>query len=205
MKSFKTYLTESTKVYEFRVKLACEMDKAAEEKLKAALEAYQLESFKAGTHLPIAEHIDFPQCGPTEVNVYEVALHYPVIENQLRQLIHEKASIALECIRVIPGYKTSPYEAILAGTEQSKTWKEGDAVLAQEEMTTESASEDLVGDKRVSSLLKDLEEELKDTRQWLGAANVPAQAKDTNKLPQGNVSPVGSRQNKIPSPVKGRK
>ena len=59
MKSFKTYLTESTKVYEFRIKLACEMDKDAEEKLKVALEAYQLESFKAGTHLPIAEHIAF--------------------------------------------------------------------------------------------------------------------------------------------------
>ena len=204
MKSFKTYLTESTKVYEFRIKLACEMDKTAEEKLKAALEAYQLDSFKSGTHLPIAEHIDFPQCGPTEVNVYEVALHYPVIENQLRQLVHEKAGIALECIRVIPGYKTSPYEAILAGEEQSKAWKEGDAVLAQEDMTTEAAG-DLVGDKRVSSLLKDLEEELKDTRQWLGAANVPPQAKDTNQLPQGKMSPVGSKQNKIPSPVKGRK
>lgn len=204
MKSFKSYLTESTKVYEFRIKLACEVDKETKDKLKAALEAYQLESFKDGKHLPIAEHIDFPQCGPTEVNVYEVALHYPVIDAQLRQLVHEKAGVPLSCIRVIPGYKTSPYEAILAGEEQSKTWKAGDAVLAQEDMTTEAA-DDLVGDTRVGSMLKDLEEELKDTRQWLGAADVPPQAKDTNKLPQGNMSPVGSRQNKIPSPVKGRK
>lgn len=204
MKSFKSYLTESTKVYEFRIKLACEVDKETKDKLKAALEAYQLESFKDGKHLPIAEHIDFPQCGPTEVNVYEVALHYPVIDAQLRQLVHEKAGVPLSCIRVIPGYKTSPYEAMLAGEEQSKAWKAGDAVLAQEDMATEDAG-DLVGDRRSSSLLKDLEEELKDTRQWLGAANVPPQAKDTNKLPQGNMSPVGSRQNKIPSPVKGRK
>lgn len=180
------------------------MDKESEDKLKAALETYQLESFKAGTHLPIAEHVDFPQCGPTEVNVYEVALHYPVIDAQLRQLVTEKTGIPLTCIRVINSPKNNPYELILDGKEQSKEWKQGDAVLAQEEMTTEAA-EDLVGDKRVGSLMKELEEELKDTRQWLGAANVPSQAKDTNKLPQGNMSPVGSRQNKIPSPVKGRK
>lgn len=202
MKSFKSYLTESTKVYEFRIKLACEMDKETEGKLKAALEAYQLDSFKAGTRLPIAEHIDFPQCGPTEVNVYEVALHYPVIENQLRQLVTEKTGIPLQCIRVIPGYKTSPYEAILAGQEQSKEYKQGDAILTQEEMVTEAPDQELVGDKRVPSLIKELE----DTRKYKYefAAEEGDKAKTTNDAPQNNVSPVGSHQNKIPSPVKGK-
>lgn len=202
MKSFKSYLTESTKVYEFRIKLACEMDKEAEGKLKAALEAYQLDSFKAGKHLPIAEHIDFPQCGPTEVNVYEVALHYPVIENQLRQLVTEKTGIPLACIRVIPGYKTSPYEAILAGQEQSKEYKQGDAVLDQADMVTEAPAEDLVGDKRVPSLIKELEDSRKYKYEF--AASEAGDAKTTNELPQGNTSPVGSQQNKIPSPVKGK-
>lgn len=204
MKSFKNYLTESTKVYEFRIKLACEMDKESKDKLKTALEAYQVESFKDGKHLPIAEHVDFPQCGPVEVNVYEVALHYPVIDSQLRQLVHEKTSIPLQCIRVIPGYKTSPYEAMLAGTEQSKEFKQGDAVLAQEDMVTESPAEDLVGDKRVPSLIKELE----DTKKYkydYAASEGSGNPKTTNDLPQGDKSPVGSQQNKIPSPVKGQK
>jgi hypothetical protein len=71
-------------------------------------------------------------------------------------------------------------------------------------MVTESPAEDLVGDKRVPSLIKELE----DTKKYkydYAASEGSGNPKTTNDLPQGDKSPVGSQQNKIPSPVKGQK
>ena len=60
MKSFTEYLTESKKVYEFKVKLAGDYENAGE-KIKSALAPYKVEKCSAGKRLPIAEtHSDFP-------------------------------------------------------------------------------------------------------------------------------------------------
>ena len=52
------------------------------------------------------------------------------------------------------------------------------------------------------SFIKELEKHK--TSKFEVAGKEKADGKTTNELPQGTKSPVGSRQNKIPNPVKGK-
>jgi hypothetical protein len=88
----------------------------------------------------------------------------------------------------------------LEGKEKSNL--SGDVVLSKDEMVAEKPDKDLVGDARIPSLIKELEE----TRKYeysIPAGGKSPEGKTTNSVPLGNMSPIGSRQNKIPSPVKG--
>lgn len=188
MKAFKTYLAESTRTYDFRIKLACELDDDCLTKLKQALEAYQLDSISKPKRLPVHEHPDFPQAGPTEVNIIDVKVCYPVNSAQVRAIIGESCGINLACIRVIAGGENNPYEKIQAGEEQSKEWKEGDAVLNQEEMVTEAPAEDLVGTKRLPTIMQELEASRKYKYEFEQANT--EKVKTSNDLPVNNVSPI---------------
>lgn len=198
MKSFKTYLIENHRTYDFRIRIAGELPEDFDNKLKSAYDAYKVNSVKHVKRLPIQDSIMFPNQGPVEVNVIDVNLQYPCNDIQLLTLLSERIQRDQCCIRVTPA--NSPYEAALEGIEQSN--KDGEIVLANTDMKTEPASKDLVGDARIPSLIKELEE----TRNYEypeAAGGKTAADKNTNSLPLGNMSPIGSRQNKIPSPVKG--
>jgi hypothetical protein len=198
MKSFKTYLTESHRTYDFRIRLAGELPKNFNNRLKTVLEAYNLISTENVKRLPIQESPLFPNAGPVEVNVVDVKLQYPCTDDQLIGLIAEQLNIHQSCLRITP--VNSPFELALEGKEKSNL--SGDVVLSKDEMVAEKPDKDLVGDARIPSLIKELEE----TRKYeysIPAGGKSPEGKTTNSVPLGNMSPIGSRQNKIPSPVKG--
>ena len=100
LKPFQTYIFELSKPSEFRIKLAG-INPTGEvmDKIKNALEAYQLESVSAVKSLPIQEHRDFPQWGgPCEAYQFDVTLTYPTTNIVVRQLIKERAGINVDCI-----------------------------------------------------------------------------------------------------------
>lgn len=202
MKSFKAYLTESHKTYDFRIRMACEMTSEIEAKVKQALEQYKVESISKPKRLPIHESPLFPNMGPVEINIFDVSICYPANDALVRNAIAECGCCPAANIRVTP--TDSPFEAILDGKEMSNP--DGKTVLSEPEMKTESPSADLVGDARIPSLIKELEETRK--YQYPDAAGGKEKDKQfqsqgtTNSLAQGTTSPVGSKQNKIPSPVK---
>jgi len=192
MKPFSQYLQEMNHVYEFVVKLAnCDYNSETEGKLKSALEIYVVESVKKSKSLPIQEHSDFPGQGPCECCILELSVKYPVVSDQLAQLISEKIGISRKQVLV----RTKGQEEILNSFYEPKKAKDG-SVLNNPELEAQSAQE-LVGQSRAGSLLKELE-----TRKYELAAKEET-AKDV-VMPQGTTSPVGSHQNQIPSPVKGK-
>jgi hypothetical protein len=67
MKSFKTYLTESHRTYDFRIRLAGELPKNFNNRLKTVLEAYNLISTENVKRLPIQESPLFPNAGPVKL------------------------------------------------------------------------------------------------------------------------------------------
>jgi hypothetical protein len=202
MKSFKAYLTESQKTYNFRIRMACEMTSDIEAKVKQSLEQYKVESISKPKRLPIHESPLFPNMGPTEVNIIDVSICYPANDDLVRDAIAECGCCPASNIRVTP--TDSPFEAIMDGKEMSNP--DGGTVLNEPEMTTAAPAADLVGDARIPSIMKELEE----TRKYHYPEAAGGKEKDknfqsqgtTNSLPQGKVDPVGSKQNKIPSPVK---
>jgi len=194
MKSFQSYMYEAKKVYDFRIKIAQhEMDKPAVDRLKSALEAFQLETITAPKRLPIQEHRDFPKMGPCECYVIDIGVNYPTIAPQIRQLVAERAGINSECVCVYTldehGYTD---EAELRGQDHQG------AYLNEPELTADAGGQELAGQVRVGSLLKELESrkyEFAATEKTTGAMSTDG---------EGVTSPVGTHQNKIPSPVKGK-
>lgn len=195
-KSFKTYLTESHRTYDFRVRVAGDLNSDMLDKFKRVLETYKVENVSTPKRLPIQETPEFPNMGPVQVNVFDVSLAYPANDAQVQALLAECGCVAAACIKVHPA--NSPYEAVLAGTEVSnKDGKPGESVLLQDDMKAEAVTDDLVGDKRVPNLIKELEETRKYQYPESAGGSTP-KAKTTNEIPMGNQSPIGTTQNRLP-------
>lgn len=199
MKSYKSYLTESQKTFDFKLRIAGELPDDLQSRIKGVLEAYQVSTMSKSKRIPIQETPEFPNMGPVEVNIFDISLSYPCNDEQVRTLIAERAGINLACIKVTPA--NSPYEAVVAGGERSGPNKAGDSVLAQPEMVAEKKEETLVGDARIPSLIKELEETRKYEYPETAGGKTPV-AKTTNDLPVGRASPIGTHRNKVINPRK---
>jgi hypothetical protein len=194
MKSFQSYIFELNKPYEFRIKLATvKPEGEVMDKIKQALDTYQLESVSAVKSLPIQEHREFPQWGPCECWQFDIKVAYPVTVPQIRQTIKERARLNPDwiCVRNLN-------EAV--DTEEQETHGTGHegALLTDAELKTTDEGQQLVGQTRIGSLLKELE-----SRKVEFAEDSKEPGKTTNDITTGDQSPVGSKQNKIPDTTKG--
>ena len=77
-----------------------------------------------------------------------------------------------------------------------------DPVLTDPVLKDEKDAQSLVGQARVSGFIKELAKNK--VSKFEVAGKEKADGTTTDSLPQGKVSPVGSKQNKIPSAVKGK-
>lgn len=196
MKSFQSYFFEAKKIFEFRVKIAAEngLDKDCEKRVKTALEAFKVETVSAPKRLPIQEHRDFPKVGPCECYIIDVGLGYPTIPEQVRQLIVERCGIKADCVCVFP------MDQYVFNEEFEAHGKDHEgALLDDTELADAEGAQELVGKSRKESLVKELS---KHTRKYEFAAKEKTAGIIADS--SGEKSPVGSHQNKIPSPVKGR-
>lgn len=194
MKPFQSYIAELNKPYEFRIKLATVNPKGeVMDRIKAALETYQLESVSAVKSLPIQEHKEFPQWGPCECWMFDIKVAYPTTVPQIRQTIKERAQLNPDwiCVRNLLEAEATE-EAEMAGKDH-----EG-ALLDETELKDAPGAQELAGQSRIGSLLKELE-----SRKFEFAENSGESAKFNVDKPEGKASPVGSSQNKIPNPTKG--
>lgn len=200
MKSYKEYLTESKRTYQFRIKVAnCDLNSEMLDKLEHALGQFDLVDISKPKSLPITRSPEFAKMGPVERQIVDVELNYPATQTGLRQVVHSHTSIPLECIVV-----TTKLEDEMDPHPVSQ--HEEGPVLQNEELPTVEGAQDHVGFKRVDSLLKELTSDKHEPESVEPGKSAPKEKKaaTTSDLPQGNISPVGSKQNKIPSPTKGR-
>ena len=202
MENFQKYFYQANKLFEFRVKLANVdlTDSNVMESIKNAIDAYQVESVSKPKRLPIQEHKDFAKLGACECYTVDIAVRYPTIVEQIRQLIINRAMINADCVCV---YTKDQYDQEDAVTERIDN--QG-PVLEKAELEDVPGGQELVGEKRLTSFLKELEtrkQEIAGTDTTVGGEKDPAYGKTTNELPQGNTSPVGTHKNKISEPPKG--
>jgi hypothetical protein len=195
MKSFQTYIYELNKPSEFRIKLAgINPTGPVMDSIKNALEAYQLESVSTVKSLPIQEHREFPQWGgPCEAYQFDVKLAYPTTSIAVRQLIKERAQINVDWISV-----RNLNEAEYTEEAEQRGKGHSGALLDEEELKADEGGQDLAGQVRIGSLLKELE-----SRQFEFAQDSNEAGKTTNDAAQGDASPVGTTQNKIYRKSKG--
>lgn len=193
MKPFQSYIYEMNKPYEFRIKMATINPKDVMEQIKNALNTWQLESVSAVKSMPIQEHREFPQWGPCECWTFDVKVTYPCNTVQIRQTIKERAQINPDWI-VVRNLNEAEFtdEAEALGKDHTG------ALLDEPDLKDAPDAQSLAGQVRIGSLLKELE-----SRKFDFAQDSKEAGKTTNDIPQGNVDPVGSKQNKIPDPTKG--
>lgn len=193
MQNFQKYFYESSKLFEFRVKIAnVELTPEVMESIKNAIDAYQVETVSKPKRLPIQEHKDFGKLGPCECHMFDVAVKYPTIVEQIRQLIINRAMINADCVCVYTKDQADQEDAVVERIDNQG------AVLETPELEADSGAQELVGEKRNISLLKELE-----TRKYEIAGSETTDAKTTNDLPQGNTSPVGTTKPTIKTLPKG--
>ena len=199
MKSFTEYLTESKKVYEFKIKLAGDYKKAGE-LIKSALSQYKVESCSAGKRLPIAEtHADFPHITNTDVTIFDVCTSYPVTSQQVRALIAEKCRCPISSVKV-RNLAEDAEDALNHANDE----KSGEALLSKD-YEADSAGQKLVGEKQKFNLLKELMKDKKTLEQYKGvndallASTMPTESAPADSSNINTKSPVGSVKAKKPT------
>ena len=199
MKTFKEYLTESTKTYSFKIKVAGELPEGFEDNLKTQLGRCGIASFEKRGTTPIQESpLDFPTLKNCEVHMFEVVCEYPITSPEIAADI-KQLGLDEACFRVRGSGEPTEVEQVLQ-----------DELLSDEPLLTDSEykeagptkikHKDYFGADFNKSFLKDLE---KTSKQQKKDGKGPSEY----KLPKaksdktGSLSPLAKVNN--PNPVKG--
>jgi hypothetical protein len=206
MKSLHDYIAERNTPYSFRVKIVKQNPKEVMEEIKRALDSYELVSVTDPKSLPVMEHREFPKWGPCECWQFEATVSYPTTAVQITQLLRERTGMLADYVFVYTKEQADDNDAF----ESYGKDHEG-SLLLDGELKDVAGAQELVGEKRMGGLLKELEEQMPvmkgytDSKLTSKPAEKTKAAQTTNQLPQGNKSPVGSQQNKITDMRKGKK
>lgn len=178
MKPFTSYLQESHRIYEFKVKIADA--KCTSKDISAALNQYQCKNCSSGKSLPISEsHADFPDHKNVSVTIFDITTAYPATSMQIRAAISETCNLSMNCV-VVRNLKEE--EEISINNAHSE--KSGKSLLNTNDIESESA-QDKVGDKWTMTFLKELEKSKSSGEQYKGvnddilAKSTPAHVAET--------------------------
>ena len=90
MSTFKQYLTEAQKSYDFKIKVAGPMpsEQGFATKMETALQKFELAKMSAGKKTPIMTMpLDFPALSNEEVTIYDVTTNYPASPREMKEYI----------------------------------------------------------------------------------------------------------------------
>ncbi len=99
MKSFREYLTETKKVYSFKVKVAGDVPEGFQEHLRKSLEKHQIVTLEK-LSTPVQESpMDFPELSNKEVTIFDLVVEYPITAPEIAAFVKE-LNINEECFRI---------------------------------------------------------------------------------------------------------
>jgi hypothetical protein len=209
IQNFQDYFYNSKKLFEFRIKIAnLDVTKDLQEAIKNALDAYEVETITAPKRLPIQEHRDFGKLGPCEVHHIDVAVNYPTIAEQVRQLIINRACVPSSNICVYTLNQATQEDLV---QETIDAQGANGPVIENPELTA-PAQGDVAGQARVDSLLKELSKhslsksfEVAGNDNTVNGEKQSSYGKTTNDTPTGDKSAVGTTKNYVYRKPKGNK
>ena len=150
IKSFIDYLGRSEKIYEFKIKFAGELPKDYKSMLTATLDKYSVVEIADATRTPITpQPLDFPLEKNTHVNIICAKLKYPVTPQEIEALVCN--------VFCCTSSKCKVFTASQCALEYQ--YQQGSSDCEQQKNNIDPQS--LVGERRISDFLKDLEKEAK--------------------------------------------
>ena len=165
MSTFKDYLTESTKSYDYKIKIAGEPKDIDINALESALQKFDLASMSAGKSTPIMTlPLDFPRLSNEQVTIFDVTTNYPESTRVMHEYLSDILRIpATHIVVKKPGEPSEEYQDEMQVAKKSEyatklhdiEYKDAPKVNADEH----------TGDKFNMSLLKELLKDKEDKYQ----------------------------------------
>ncbi len=196
MSTFATYLTESTKTYEYKVKIAGDIDKDFATRMETCLQKFEVAKMSAGKKTPIQSlPLDFPALSNESVTIFDVTTNYPSAVREMQEYLADYMRISPACVVVRkPGEPTEEYQEqmAVAGKSEYKNklqdieYKDAPKVNAEDFHSTNanmSLLKELLKDKAPQEFEK---QELKDIKGVTTKDDAPADSplsKATNPHP----------------------
>jgi len=196
MSTFATYLTESTKTYEYKVKIAGDIDKDFATRMETCLQKFEVAKMSAGKKTPIQSlPLDFPALSNESVTIFDVTTNYPSAVREMQEYLADYMNISPAMIVVRkPGEPTEEYQEqmAVAGKSEYKNklqdieYKDAPKVNAEDFHSTNanmSLLKELLKDKAPQEFEK---QELKDIKGVTTKEDAPADSpltKATNPHP----------------------
>jgi hypothetical protein len=190
MKTFRDYLTESKKVYSFKVKLSGEIPENFVEDLKANLNQHEVVTLeKMAT--PVEEtSVEFSQHGAKEITTFDLVVQYPITAPEIGSYLRSMG-INEECFRVRGSSEPSEVDQRIVRDEAGALL---DDPFYKEEVKIKP--KDYFGDDFNKDFLKQLAKEAKERRKELGQdkgdPNVLESAPKIKQDKAGAKSAIGS-------------
>lgn len=162
MKTFRDYLTESKKVYSFKVKVAGDLPENFQDNLKKSLEKFEVVTFNKMT-TPVQESpMDFPELSNRSITIFDLVLEYPITAPEIAAYVKEQG-VPEEFFRVRGSSEPSEIDQLIVD-------ENGEAILNDPFYKEEAKikPKDYFGDDFNRSFLKDLAKTAKERKKELG-------------------------------------
>ena len=122
MSTFATYLTESTKTYEYKVKIAGDIDKDFATRMETCLQKFEVAKMSAGKKTPIQSlPLDFPALSNESVTIFDVTTNYPASAREMQEYLGTYMDVPQTHLVVRkPGEPTEEYQEQMAVAGKSE-------------------------------------------------------------------------------------
>lgn len=187
MKTFKEYLFENKKIYNFKIKVAGDLPETFQDDLKTSLDRCQVAKFTKLATTPIqALPLDFPGQKNCQVHVFEVICEYPITAPEIAVDV-KSLGIDDSRFRVRGAGEPSEYDQVI---DNDLLTKDGLLTDSQYKESPTIKVKDYFGDDFNKSFLKDLEKTSKQRKKDQGQGEFKLPKIKTDKA--GAKSAMGS-------------
>lgn len=188
MKNLQQYLTESAKNYEYRIKIAGDLDDDTVSALEKELARFDVIKLSKPKKTPVLKSpAGFPELQNQEIHIMDAVFNYPATPQEITD-IWQRVGGNPNHIRIISKGFDDATNQVSAEAEESPVLEKDLPAANTEQKAASKAHAD-------AAVIKNSAEGAKFT--VAGGRTAPAQT--TNDLPQGKKSPI-SGTNKLPTP-----
>ena len=206
MSTFTQYLAESSKSYDYKIKVAGQLSDDFASKMETALAKFEVAKMSAGKKTPIMTMpLDFPHLSNEEVTIFDVTTNYPASSNVMKEYLSDYLGVNASKIVVRkPGEPTEEYQDNMQVAKKSEyanklmdiEYKDAPKVNPEEFHSTKANM------GLLKELLKDREGKYEVEK---GTDNKTQEAQ--SKEEKGSPSPIKGHNGPIkgnPNPAKGK-
>ena len=200
MSTFTQYLAESTKSYDYKIKIVGASKDIDKNALETALQKFDLANMSAGKTTPImTQPLDFPTLSNEQVTIFDVTTNYPTTSREMKEYLSDIMRIPATHIVVRkPNEPSEEYQAQMDVAKKSE-YKNKLHDIEYKDAPKVNA-EDFHSTKANMSLLKELlkDREAHALNMEVGKDNKTQEVQSNEE--EGTPSPLSKASNPHPDP-----